>query len=116
MQTVIQIISTRNESLRERIVNDPSLEQFGLRVQLEKKKGRQHGWAKIYRNGAHGALNLQWMAGPRTLLGRIVTKGDGCPSLLAATFLYYVLARFRDEIKAVHLWIQEGDEPMEDEG
>ncbi len=44
-----------------------------------------------------------------------MTKGDGCPSLLAATFLNYVLARFRDEIKAVHLWIQEGEESVEDE-
>ncbi|MCS7041194.1 MAG: hypothetical protein NZR01_00205 [Bryobacteraceae bacterium] len=91
------------------------MEHFGLKVDREKKKGRQYGWAKIYRNGAHGALNLQWLAGPRTLVGRIVTKGEGCPALLAGTFLCYVLARYRNEVKAVHVWIQEGDEEDADE-
>jgi hypothetical protein len=110
MQTVIQIVSSRTDSLRERIVNDADLGQYGLRVETEKKKGRTHGWAKLYGDAAQGALNLQWLAAPRALLGRIVTKGDSCPALLAGTFLRYVLARYREEIKAIHIWTQEGSE------
>lgn len=115
MQTVIQIVSSRTDSLRERIVNDPDLGAFGLEVDKEKKKGRSHGWAKLYGHGAQGALNLQWLAAPRALLGRIITKGDSCPAQLAGTFLCYVLARYRDEIRAVHIWTQEGNGETEDE-
>jgi|GEM_PF-755344 len=110
MQTVIQIVSSKTDSLRERIVNDADLGEYGLRVEKEKKKGRTHGWAKLSGDGAQGALNLQWLAAPRALLGRIVTKGDSCPAQLAGAFLCYVLARYRDEIRAIHIWTQEGNE------
>lgn len=108
MQTVIQVISNRNESLRDRIVNDSALQKHELRVGIEKKKGRNRGWAKI--RGARdmqGALNLEWHASTRTLIGRIVNRGDGCPALLAAHFIRYLLSGYRDEIISIHIWPQE---------
>jgi len=37
MQTIIQVISRRTESLRERIVNDTEVRAYGLWVDAEKK-------------------------------------------------------------------------------
>ncbi|MEJ5369893.1 MAG: hypothetical protein WHT08_16385 [Bryobacteraceae bacterium] len=108
MQTVIQVISNRNESLRDRIVNDPRLVSYRLRVSTEKKKGRNRGWAKIHGSGdIQGALNVEWHASTRTLVGRIVNRGDGCPALLAAQFILYLLREYRDERIAIQIWPQE---------
>ncbi len=108
MQTVIQVISNQNESLRDRIVNDPRLVSYRLRVSTEKKKGRNRGWAKIHGSGdIQGALNVEWHASTRTLMGRIVNRREGCPALLAALFLQYLLRECRDEIIAIHIWPQE---------
>jgi len=101
--------------LRERIVNDTEVRAYGLWVDAEKKKGRRNGWAKVYCSGAQGALNLQWLASTRALLGRIVTKGDSCPALLAGTFLSYVLGRYREDIAAIHIRTQEGNEESGDD-
>lgn len=117
MQTVIQVISNRNESLRDRIVNDADLKRYSLSVVQEKKKGRNRGWAKIRGGGsAHGALNIEWQPSARILLGRIVNRGDGCPALLAACFVHYLLHRYRSEIVSIHIWTQEdtGSEDPED--
>lgn len=108
MQTVIQVISNQNESLRDRIVNDHRLESYKLKVSAEKKKGRNRGWAKIHGTGnIQGALNVEWHASTRTLAGRIVNRRNGCPAALAAQFLRYLLSRYRDEIIAIHIWPQE---------
>lgn len=108
MQTVIQVISNQNQSLRDRIVNDPRLEWYKLKVSTEKKKGRNRGWAKIHGTGnIQGALNLEWHASTRTLAGRVVNRGDGCPAQLAARFISYLLSKYREEIIAIHIWPQE---------
>lgn len=119
MQTVIQVISNQNESLRDRIVNDSRLAGYKLKVSTEKKKGRNRGWAKIHGSGGvQGALNLEWHAATRTLLGRIVNRGNGCPALLSAQYLLYLLRECRDEIVAIHIWPQEDtpDGEPEDDG
>lgn len=113
MQTVIQVISNQSESLRDRIVDDSRLALYKLKVSAEKKKGRNRGWAKIHGSGdIQGALNLEWHAATRTLLGRIVNRRNGCPALLAARFLQYLLREYRDEITAIHIWPQE--DPADD--
>lgn len=119
MQTVIQVISNQSDSLRDRIVNDAALKQYHLSVAQEKKKGRNRGWAKILGNkDAQGALNIEWQPSARILLGRIVNRGGGCPALLAARYVYYLLQRYRDEIVSIQIWTQEdssGDD-LEDSG
>lgn len=116
MQTVIQVISSRSESLRDRIVNDPGLGRCQLSLVQEKKKGRNRGWAKITGSrNAQGALNLEWQPSARILLGRIVTRGGSCPALLAACYVHYLLSRYRDEIVSIQIWTQEdaGNEECE---
>ncbi|MGQ9916564.1 MAG: hypothetical protein ACUVS7_04020 [Bryobacteraceae bacterium] len=108
MQTVIEVITGRNESLRDRILNDSALQEHELRVGIEKKKGRKRGWAKIHGPpDIQGALNLEWHASTRTLIGRLVNRGDGCPALLAAHFIRYLLSGYRNEIISIHIWPQE---------
>ncbi len=117
MQTVIQVISNQNESLRDRIVNDHRLESYKLKVSAEKKKGRNRGWAKIHGTGnIQGALNAEWHASTRTLVGSVVNRGDGCPALLAAQFLLFLLREYRDEMIAIQILPQEDTADEEGNG
>src|SRR5215472_14081866 len=64
MQTVIQVIASGRESLRNKIMSDPQLEKkFGFIKVWHKQPGRSHGWAKIHSaRDVHGAINLEWHA------------------------------------------------------
>ena len=57
MQTVIQVISAKNKSLRDAIVNDKRLARFGLEVTEQKRPARAPGWAKLHMPGELGAIN-----------------------------------------------------------
>lgn len=61
MQTLVQVVCSKGGSLRDSIVNDPRLPDFGLVVQKKQQPGRAHGWAKIRSReaGRRGALNIE---------------------------------------------------------
>lgn len=105
MQTILQVVCSRGQSLREQIVNDPRLEDSYLRVAKERKPGRSHGWAKIVdtRQGGRGALNMVWDANSDILLCRVVNRGAGRPNWIVADFVDYLLAHFRRRIEAVNI-------------
>ena len=102
MQTIIQVISTRTTSLRDRIVNDPKLKKFDLFVATKKKPGRSHGWAKLHMDGGDGAINIQWHGASRTLICRVVTRG-GEPHTISSRFVDFLLARMRRQIAFIHI-------------
>ena len=102
MQTTIQVISSGSESLRDRIVKDNNLRDFGLEVSEQKKIGRKKGWAKMKKAGAVGALNFEWHAASQLLICRIVTKAD-VPCDLAGSFVSYLLARFSKRIVSIRI-------------
>jgi hypothetical protein len=102
MQTIIQVFSTKTSSLRESIVKDGKLNDFGLGVTEQKKKSRAQGWAKLHMKGAHGAINIQWDADTRMLICRIVTKG-GEPHSIASAFIGFLLARFTKRIAFIQI-------------
>lgn len=43
MQTLVQVVCSKGTSLRDSIVNDPQLLQFGLAVHKKQQPGRPHG-------------------------------------------------------------------------
>jgi hypothetical protein len=102
MQTLIHVIGKGTKSLRDRVVNDPKLEDFGLVVSEFKRKGRPQGWAKLHMNGAHGAINIEWHASSRLLLCRAVTKG-GKPHDIVGAFITFLIAHHQRQILSIQI-------------
>ena len=102
MQTSIQVFSTGTKSLRDRVVNDPKLEEFGLAVSEYKQPGRPKGWAKLHMSGSDGALNIEWHAASQTLICRVVTKG-GKPHDITGAFVRFLLARLPKQIASIQV-------------
>lgn len=104
MQTLIQIVSTGTESLREKIINDKKLKDFYLRVAEQKRSGRSKGWAKLHStDGAEGAINLEWYKPGRLLLCRVVNKRGGRPNLITGDFIDYLLARHSKSVQSIQI-------------
>ncbi len=104
MQTIIQVISKRLDSLRVRIANDPKLESFELYTSERKRVSRRRGWTKLRsKDGTQGAINIQWDAKCRMLVCRVVNRLGGTPHDITGHFMAYLLARFRREIRAIHV-------------
>ena len=104
MQTLIQVITTRGGSLRDKIMSDPKLERFGLVPTEHMRPGRPHGWAKIHSGrDAHGAINLEWHGASGLLICRVVTKLGGKPHSIIGDFIDYLLARHQRRILAIHI-------------
>jgi hypothetical protein len=106
MQTVIQVITTGQGSLRSKIMDDLQLERkFKFERKWHKQPGRSHGWAKIRsaREGVPGAINLEWHARSGTLICRVVTKSGNKPNSIIGDFIDYLLARHQGRILAIHI-------------
>ena len=105
MQTLIQVITTGQGSLRSKIMSDPQLEsKFGFIKVWAKQPGRQHGWAKIHSaRDLHGAINLEWHGRSGTLICRVVTKLGHKPNSIIGDFIDYLLARHQSRIFAIHI-------------
>lgn len=98
MQTILAVACKGSGSLREAMGNDARrLDEFGLVVMAEFKKGRAPGWSKLRstRPDRDGAINVRWQKNANLLLCRIVTRGKGDPSLLAGDLTAYLLRRHR---------------------
>ena len=105
MQTLIQVVCSRGNSLRDAIVNDAQLSKFGLVTQKKQQPGRSRGWAKVHSNadGRQGALNIEWDADTNILLCRVVNRGAGRPNLIIGDFVDYLFKRYRRRIQAVNI-------------
>ncbi len=105
MQTLLQVVCTKGPGLREAIVNDPKLADFGLVTQKKQQPGRRHGWAKILSNEAdrRGALNIEWDADTCMLLCRVVNRGAGRPHRVLGDFVDFLFQRFRRRIAAINI-------------
>lgn len=105
MSTVITVSCYDSESLRDAIVHDLRLERYGLEVSRQKAPGRNPGWAKLNASDhkTPGAVNLEWDAGTRTLLARVVTRGKSSPDKIVGRFLAYLLARYQRRIRSIHI-------------
>lgn len=70
MQTLVQVICSRGRSLRDPIVNDRQLKDFGFLVRKKQQPGRPRGWAKPHSTAENrqGALNIEWDADARVLI------------------------------------------------
>jgi hypothetical protein len=105
MQTVVQVVCTRGQSLRTAIIKDTHLTDFGFQVITEKKLRRAPGWAKIrsFTENRRGAINLAWDKDAAILLGRVVSRGKKSPSLLVGDFVEYLLCSRKKRIVAINI-------------
>ena len=105
MQTIVQVVCSKGESLRDVIVNDAKLSNFGLVIQKKQQPGRRHGWAKIRSSepDRRGALNVEWDADTRILLCRVVNRGAGRPNRVLGDFVDHLFYRWRRRIEGVNI-------------
>lgn len=106
MQTVLHVTCrrARGQSLRQRIVNDDRIGDFGLEVRSRRVQGRNPGWAKVHSTEGHaGAINIEWDASTSTLLARIVTRRSRPASALIGRFVGYLLERHAKDVRAIVL-------------
>ncbi len=105
MQTLIQVISSGTESLRDKIVNDGKLEDFHLAVSEQKRQTRSPGWSKIHSTNDHkGAINIEWDAASKMLSCRVITRNGGQPNAIIGDFMAYLLAsKFKRKIQAIQV-------------
>ena len=105
MQILVQVLTSSNSSLRDKIAHDPKLKESDLKVSESKRIGRQQGWTKLHSTlpGRHGAINVQWVGSSRMLLCRVITKEGGQPSLIIGDFIDYLLDRFQKKIEAINI-------------
>src|SRR6476661_593778 len=105
MQTVIQVVTTGGDSLRNRIVTDPQREKKFKPVPTEHfRAGRPDGWARFHSaREAHGVINLEWHSRTGVLICRVVTKLGNKPNSIIGDFIDYLLARHSSRILAIHI-------------
>jgi hypothetical protein len=105
MQTLIQVVCTKKNSLRDAIVRHKKIADFGLQVSQQKRQGRKGGWAKIHskRDDRRGALNLEWNASTKILNCRVINRGKGRPNLIVGDFVDYLLSRFHRRVMAINI-------------
>lgn len=105
MQALVQVICSKGTSLRDSIVNDRRLEEFGLVIYKKQQPGRKHGWAKIHsiEPDRKGALNIEWHSETSLLLCRVVNRGKGRPHRILGDFIGYLFQYFRRRIEAVSI-------------
>ena len=106
MQTIVQVICSKGPSLRDSIVNDAKLSDFGLAVSEKLKSGRQKGWAKIHstRSDRWGALNIEWDSDTRILVCRVVNRQKGRPDLVLGDFVSYLLRRHHRRVTVINVF------------
>lgn len=105
MQLVIQVISSRGGSLRNRIAGDDKLADFDLMIVKQKQPGRSPGWMKVRSTlgDRHGAINIEWLASSRMLHCRVITRKSGRPGQIVGDFIAYLRERFRSRIELVNV-------------
>jgi len=102
MQTSIHVFSKRFGSLRDKVLKDSKLSDFGLTVKEEKRSSRSPGWSKIEMENGPGVINLEWHRSSQTLICRIVTRGTD-PQLIAGAFVSFLLARLSKQIASIYI-------------
>jgi len=110
MQILIQVVMIDGTKSPRAFMNkDTDLPNFGLKVDSTKKVGRSDGWTKLKSSpsGAPGAINVEWDASVRILMGRVTTKGSETPDIIIGDFVRYLFARFGQSIESINI-IQRG--------
>lgn len=105
MQILVQVLTSETRSLRDIIIKDKRLSEYGLKVVMQKKSGRSHGWSKLRSSYSefNGAINTQWEGSSRMLLCRVVTRGYGKANFIIGSFVDYLLARYSKKIEAINV-------------
>jgi hypothetical protein len=105
MQILVQVLTSETRSFRDIVIKDKKLNEYGLKVVMQKKSGRSHGWSKLRSTYPefNGAINIQWESSSRMLLCRVVTRGYGKANFIIGSFVDYLLARYSRKIEAVNI-------------
>jgi len=58
---------------------------------------------RIARADRRGAINLEWDANTNLLLARVITRGQGKPSLIIGDFVHLLMSKYRKRIQAINI-------------
>ncbi len=104
MQTLIQVFCKTNfGSLRQKIADDPKLEDYHLQVVKRRKQDRPHGWLKLKSSDARGTLNIEWDGKTNVLSTRVVNKGGGKPDIISGDFISYLIGHHVKKISFINI-------------
>ena len=103
MQVVMQVIARAKDqdSLRQIIISDTRLDNFGLVVSEKQNPTRSDGWSKIHTRKSTNALNLSWDKETKTLTCRFITKSNSYPNEMVGDFVSYLIKHHKRKIKAI---------------
>jgi hypothetical protein len=102
MQIVIQVMCKGSKSLRDAVVNDPSLKDYRLYCSEKKNPRRPSGWAKLKSIGNEpGVINVEWSNTSQTLTARAGAKSLNRPYKIAGNFITYLLAKHSRRIVTI---------------
>jgi hypothetical protein len=103
MQAVVQVVCQGSASLRALISRqEDKLQQHNLKLISEKRQNRNPGWMNIKSSeGDLGSINASWNQDTRSLICRVVNRGQGTPSGIIGQFVAFLLAYHRARIKQI---------------
>jgi hypothetical protein len=102
MLTHVQVVTTSIKSLRNRIVNDPKLDEY-FRIIKKQEPNRAPGWARLrsIHSTQQGTVQIEWNAKTKMLLCSIVNKAKGRPDDVVGELVRYLLCRFSNHIRLI---------------
>lgn len=107
MQVQMQAFSRESSSLRALITQDLNRHRHDvLYVEASKNVGRPKGWAKIKARDIYGAINIEWDADQRMLIGRAIAKNGNTPDELLGIFVGYLIAGHGKRIGSVNIQLR----------
>jgi hypothetical protein len=99
---LVHAVCTRGRSVRDAILRDSRLEEFGLVVSKGRKVGRKPGWAKLHSTEQlPGAINLEWDGDAAVLIARVVSRGRQRPSAIVGHLVDYLVDRHHRRIMTI---------------
>lgn len=104
MQTIVQVICSAGESLRDAIGADETIEKYHLTVTSQQMAGRSPGWTKLHSAAdppKPGAINIEWNPRAATLTCRIITRGHRKPSPIVGDLVTYLVSRFIGRVRTI---------------
>jgi len=95
----------RHQSARRNFQESAPRQSSAQSVGAETQRSFARGWTKVHSTepDRRGAINLEWDANTNLLLARVITRGQGKPSLIIGDFVHLLMSKYRKRIQAINI-------------